>query len=199
DVMGGIADYSGSLVLELPLAAATFAAAQLANDRRIAVRTLRAQELGARETVAVDVDQLLPRGQPIEYAQARALLGANTKERWAAYVIGALVVLAREHHASITRGIRVLIDSTVPPGEGVGSSAALEVAAMQAICAAYDLRLDWRDVALACQRVENLVVGAPCGIMDQMTSACGESDRLLTLLCQPAELVGQTRVPPELE
>jgi L-arabinokinase len=70
---------------------------------------------------------------------------------------------------------------------------------MQAICAACDVRLDARDLALACQRVENLVVGAPCGVMDQMTAACGESGRLLALECQPAELLGHTPVPPGLE
>src|SRR3712207_7015403 len=39
-----------------------------------------------------------------------------------------------------------------------------------------------RETALLCQQVENLVVGAPCGVMDQMTSVCGEEGRLLTLL-----------------
>ncbi|MEO8178998.1 MAG: hypothetical protein ABI895_09215 [Deltaproteobacteria bacterium] len=42
--------------------------------------------------------------------------------------------------------------------------------------------------ALWCQRVENLVVGAPCGVMDQMTSSCGRAGQLLPLVCQPAEL-----------
>ncbi len=36
---------------------------------------------------------------------------------------------------------------------------------------------------------ENLVVGAPCGVMDQMTSSCGGDNELLSLLCQPAELL----------
>jgi L-arabinokinase len=47
--------------------------------------------------------------------------------------------------------------------------------------------------------VENLVVGAPCGIMDQMTATCGEQDRLLALLCQPAELQDQVALPNTLE
>jgi galactokinase len=32
--------------------------------------------------------------------------------------------------------------------------------------------------------VENHVVGAPCGVMDQMTSACGEANKLLAMVCQ---------------
>jgi L-arabinokinase len=47
--------------------------------------------------------------------------------------------------------------------------------------------------------VENVIVGAPCGVMDQMTAACGERDRLLALHCQPAELQGQVALPPSLE
>jgi galactokinase len=203
DVMGGIADYSGALVLELPLAAATFAAAQLTHDRDLCLRTLCARELGedVDETVTIPIDALFPGGKPVDYPTARALLTGDPRRRWAAYVGGSLVVLAREHGggASIARGMRLLIDSSVPPGKGVGSSAALEVAAMQAIGALCEVHIDARDLALACQRVENLVVGAPCGVMDQMTSACGESGRLLALECQPAELRGHTRVPAELE
>ena len=51
------------------------------------------------------------------------------------------------------------------------------------------------DLALACQRVENLVVGAPCGVMDQMTSSTGKEGHLLELLCQPATIQGRTRIP----
>jgi len=47
--------------------------------------------------------------------------------------------------------------------------------------------------------VENLVVGAPCGVMDQMTSVCGEAGRLLAIQWQPAELRGYASLPDELE
>jgi galactokinase len=49
--------------------------------------------------------------------------------------------------------------------------------------------------AVRCQQVENLVVGAPCGVMDQMTSICGEAGSLMALLCQPAEFQGSVRLP----
>jgi L-arabinokinase len=69
---------------------------------------------------------------------------------------------------------------------------------MQAICAAFAIEIDARDVAILCQKVENLVAGAPCGIMDQMTSACGQANKLLALLCQPAELKGFVAVPDQI-
>jgi L-arabinokinase len=95
-------------------------------------------------------------------------------------------------------GVRILIRSDVPEGKGVASSAALEVATMAALDVAYDLRLPPREMAVLCQKVENLVVGAPCGIMDQMTAALGEARRLLVLLCQPAEILGTVALPDGL-
>lgn len=43
-------------------------------------------------------------------------------------------------------------------------------------------------MALLCQKVENYVVGAPCGVMDQMASACGEANKLLAMICQVLSL-----------
>jgi galactokinase len=198
DLMGGIADYSGSLVLELPLECATLVAAQPSDDGRVTVRSPGASEVGLAEQVVVPLDALAPGGRMLPYDDARALLGADARTRWAAYVVGTLVVLAHERGASPGRGVRLLVHSTVPAGKGVSSSAALEVAAMQAVAASLGIALATRGLALLCQRVENLVVGAPCGVMDQLTSAGGEADRLLALRCQPAEVEGQVVLPAEL-
>ncbi|HYD54333.1 MAG TPA: galactokinase family protein [Gemmatimonadaceae bacterium] len=194
DLMGGIADYSGSLVLELPLAVATVVAAQRSTDPRVVVRSAAAEAFGGAAEVAVDVSDLAG----LDYDEARALLTSDPSRHWAAYAIGVLVVLARERGLAL-EGARLLVDSTVPTGKGVSSSAALEVATMRAVSAAHGMELEGRELALLCQRVENLVVGAPCGVMDQMTSACGEEGRLLALLCQPAEPRGHVALPSSLE
>ena len=198
DVMGGIADYSGSLVLELPLAAATFVAAQGTSTECVIVRSLATSGTDMDAEVAIPLETLAPDGAPLDYATAHSLFAASARTRWAAYVVGTLIVLARERGIAIRRGVRLLVDSTVPLGKGVSSSAALEVAAMNAVCAVYGEPLGGRELALLCQKVENLVVGAPCGVMDQMTAACGEADRLLAILCQPAELQGTVALPPSL-
>ena len=118
---------------------------------------------------------------------------------WAAYVAGVFLVLMREQNQNLESGANILISSRVPPGKGVSSSAALEVAVMQSSQGNFDIRIDGREKALLCQKVENLVFGAPCGVMDQMTSLFGERDRLLFLLCQPAELKRMITLPPELK
>ena len=197
DVMGGIADYSGSLVLQMPIREAAVAGVQ----RDPGSREVRLVSLGAIErsdAFGFHLDDLAPDGVPLDYEAARAFFARDAEHSWAAYLGGAFVVLARERGVAFDAGCRILLDSRVPEGKGVSSSAAIEIATMAALGAAYDIDLPARDLALLCQMVENLVVGAPCGVMDQMTSACGEEGRLLALLCQPAELLGHLELPAEL-
>ena len=90
----------------------------------------------------------------------------------------------------------MLILSDVPEGKGVSSSAALEVASLAAVAARYGVAMRDEEIAVASQWAENHVAGAPCGIMDQMTSACGRRDRLLRLRCQPDIVEGHVAIPP---
>ena len=195
DVMGGIADYSGSLVLQLPIREATFAAVQRSATPDLELVSL-GHEGGDRELhFRMPLGDFWPGGTPLTYDAARAYFRRDPRRQWAAYAAGAFLVLCRERRVAFSGGARLLIASQVPEGKGVSSSAALEVAVMNAVAAAFDVTLAPRDLAILCQMVENLVVGAPCGVMDQMSSACGEERRLLALLCQPAELEGQVELP----
>lgn len=175
DVMGGIADYSGSLVLQRTIAEATFAALQVVDEPVIHVVSL------GRAPYTFPL-------QPLRYDAARAMFDRSPEDHWAAYVVGLFLVLMHERGIMFSRGARVVVSSGVPEGKGVASSAALEAAVMQALCGAFEIELEPRQIALLCQKAENLVAGAPCGVMDQMTCICGETDTLLALLCQPAEL-----------
>jgi L-arabinokinase len=194
DVMGGIADYSGSLVLQWPIAEATFAAVQPVGDEAILIVSLGS---GAPREVHVPLEIVRPARGGDPYAAPREWFAADPSRHWAAYVAGAWAVLAAERGLA-PPGARVLVASAVPEGKGVSSSAALEAAVMRALVASLDPAIGGRELALLCQTVENRVVGAACGVMDQMTSLCGEADSLLALLCQPAELKGSVRLPASL-
>ncbi|MEW6073828.1 MAG: galactokinase family protein [Planctomycetota bacterium] len=191
DVMGGIADYSGSLVLQMPLAAATLVAAQACPAPEILVASFAAAA-GPPRVFRAAVPELL--GRPAE-ALARVRTACTGGSRWAGYVLGTLAMLVAEGHVSRPGGVRVAIRSTVPEGAGVSSSAALEVAAMGAFAALHGAELALPVLARLCQRVEHEVCGAPCGIMDQMTAALGREGHLLALLCQPAEVQGHVALP----
>ena len=130
-----------------------------------------------------------------DYASAQHWFQQETSLAWAAYLAGVVLVLGRELQADIDCGLRLLVRSDVPEAKGVSSSAALEVATMRALTHQLGIAIEGVQAARLCQLAENLVVGAPCGIMDQMTSALGQSDKLLALLCQPAEVQGFAQLP----
>lgn len=198
DLMGGIADYSGSLVLQMPTQEATLVALQQVDEPALRIVSLGDERQGEQALFSMPLADLLDGVQPASYADAQAYFKRRAEQMWAAYVAGVFLVLMRERQALFAKGANILIQSSVPEGKGVSSSAAIEVAVMSAVAAAYGLAIPPRDVALLCQMVENLVVGAPCGVMDQMTAVYGEPHKLLALLCQPAEVQGMVSIPDEL-
>lgn len=105
--------------------------------------------------------------------------GAN---HWSSYVQGVLAGFA-------ARGYRpppfeAVIQSEVPIGGGLSSSAALEVAVATLLEAMCEVVLDPLEKALICQEAENLYAGVPCGLMDQFSSVFGRRDELMLLDCR---------------
>lgn len=199
DLMGGIADYSGSLVLQWPIREATLAILRKRNDRKVKIVSLGPDRIDSGAVFDMDLADFEKDHEPITYIAAHSLFELNSRTAWAAYIAGAFLVLMREEGADFDRGADILIDSTVPEGKGVSSSAAVEVASMKAIVAAYNLPVTAKRLAFLAQIVENMIVGAPCGIMDQMTASCGRAHRLLSLRCQPAEILDPLSIPEEFQ
>jgi galactokinase len=193
DVMGGIADYSGSLVLQWPIRESTRVAVQRRPDRLVHIESAGP---GGVHTARVPIDLFENGSAP--YARSRDWFNQDHSRHWAAYVAGVLHVLAREEGLHLDGGATILVESDVPQGKGVSSSAAIEAATIEAVLAAWKHQVDPRMRAIRCQQVENLVVGAPCGVMDQMTAICGEAGSLMALLCQPAEFQGTIKLPSTL-
>ncbi|MEU9760691.1 galactokinase [Streptomyces sp. NPDC047987] len=89
---------------------------------------------------------------------------------WAAYPAGVVWALREAGHP--VTGADIHLTSTVPTGAGLSSSAALEVVTAFALNDLFGFGLSAPELALLGQRAENAFVGVPCGIMDQMASAC---------------------------
>jgi galactokinase len=99
---------------------------------------------------------------------------------WVDYVQG-LTWALRDAGFALPTGFELKLTSDVPLGAGLSSSAALEVAVLRAIRAAFGLQLDDVNLALLGQRAENEFVGARCGIMDQMAASLADASSALFL------------------
>ena len=107
---------------------------------------------------------------------------------WARYVAGVISVLKPE------TGGRGFVRTTIPIGAGLSSSAALEVAMALALGFAGTPL----DLALACQRAEQIASGVPCGIMDQLVCAAGVDGSALLIDCTSLE-VTPVAIPDEAQ
>ena len=108
------------------------------------------------------------------------LIGAETRGgTWLDYVQGVTHVLRTV--APNLPGFVVHIESAVPLGSGLASSAALEISLLRALRALYELSLDDLDLARLGQRVETDFVGAPVGIMDHMACSLAREREALFL------------------
>jgi galactokinase len=105
---------------------------------------------------------------------------------WLRYVAGVARALAVRGRSPA--GIDAVVGSTVPPGSGLSSSAALSVSTALALCEAADLAIGDLELASACQRAEHLATGVPCGIMDPLVSAAGRSDAAVLIDCRTLEI-----------
>lgn len=188
DVMGGIADYSGALVLQMPLRErTTVTLVRSFDDGRLLIRSEGA-------LAEIFYQELLDDAQRPDYQKAQQFFKNQPHLHWASYVVGCLMVLQREK-GIIPRGFEILVASEVPIGKGVSSSAALEVATLKALGNYYQLRFEGTELPLLAQQVENLIVGAPCGLMDQLASYFGKPNHLLPILCQPDILGAPIALP----
>jgi galactokinase len=179
DFLGGVADYSGALVLEVPTRLCTTVVAEPA-DRFVV------------GPVEFEPDELVALAQ-LPYPEIRSVL--SDQPRWTHYVIGVALVLVRHDVIEAPRA-SLSISSDVPVSVGVSSSAALEVATARALGAG---TIDPLRLALLCQEAENQVVGAPCGIMDQVTVAMGTTGAVLPILCRPASVQAPLPLPDTVE
>ena len=121
-----------------------------------------------------------------EIPLAELALGAVTG--WSAYPLGVAWALGQfGADLAAVPGVDLYIESTVPVGAGLSSSAAIESAVAVALNDVWRLGFDRRLLARVGQRAENQMVGAPTGIMDQSASLLGREDSAVFLDCRTLE------------
>lgn len=155
NLIGEHTDYNGGAVLPTALSLGVTVSLRLRHDDRVRVVSDRFEAAG------------------------EAGLGAPVAESWFAYVVGALKLAMDE--GIIAGGADVALSSNLPDGAGLSSSAAVTVGVLDASAKAAGATLNPVRLAKLAQRVENEIIGVPCGIMDQMAVALARSGQGLLL------------------
>lgn len=170
NLMGEHTDYNEGFVLPFALSMGVTARAAARDDGLLVLRSRQAPD----GPVTVALDSLAP--------------GSLTG--WAAYPAG--VAWALRGSGFQVRGASIDIDSDLPAGAGVSSSAALECSVALALCSLSGVTVPRPALAAIARRAENEFVGAPTGIIDQTASLLCRDGHALLLDCGTLEM---TQVP----
>jgi galactokinase len=167
NLIGEHTDYNDGFVFPFAIDRRAVVALALRDDRM-----LRVASSFTAEIVEISLDDLSP----------------ETVTGWSAYPLGVAWALG-EHGADLARvtGFDAFIDSDVPIGAGLSSSAAIECATAVALNEMWALGFEKQVLVRVGQLAENRVVGAPTGILDQSASLLGETDSGVFLDCRSFE------------
>ncbi len=158
NIIGEHTDYNAGLVLPMAIDRGVTATVSEADETALLIESAQFPD----EIATLDWAELAP----------GAVAG------WAAYIAGAVWAVRRAVDGGST-GLRVQVDSDVPLGAGLSSSAAVECAVGAAVAEWWGLALPPRELARLAQRAENEFVGVPTGSMDQVASAMGSEGAAL--------------------
>ena len=156
-MIGEHTDYNDGYVLPFAIDKAVVAAASIRPDGRFSITS---RQLGHEE---FDVTELVG-GASLRYAAAAV---------WAARVSGITVP-----------GMNLVVDSTIPIGAGLSSSAAFTCSIIMAAADLADTRLAPEAIALIAQKAETEGVGVPVGVMDPIAAMCCVEGHALLLDCR---------------
>lgn len=199
DVMGGLADYAGSLVLNMTTADHVCVAVQRRADHDLSIVCTRSSGRDDSKPAVIAMSQLCgPEGAAIDVQRGRELVDGSAADA-PLCVLGALVETLRAKLVPrFDGGLSIVVGSTLNEPAEAGRDAALAAATLVAVGGAYDVTLDPLDVAAVCQRVENDWLCAPVGIADAVSALLGEPYALMELRCEPCTLAGSIRLPDDL-
>jgi galactokinase len=192
DVLGGNVDYTGGLVLQMPVREAVWAAAQPDRDDVIRVLNPDAARFGWASQIEFPI-HLLGDAEAID-----SRCSGSADLHWGRYVLGGFHLLRKRYGVFATSGARLFLASDLPPNCGLASSAALEVAVLKAAAAVSGIALSGVRLAECAQWVENVVAQSACGIMDQAAIVLGRENCLQPLVCQPCTPLEPIRLPDHL-
>ena len=162
NLMGEHTDYNEGFVLPFALTQATTAAAARRTDGRLLLCSRQEPD----EVLEIALDELAP----------------GTVTGWGAYPAG--VAWALRSAGYRVPGACIAIDSDVPAGAGLSSSAALECATALALTELDGVAVPRGELAALARRAENEFVGVPSGIMDQSASLLSQAGHALLLDCR---------------
>ena len=163
EFLGNHLDYNGGIVLGTAINAGIYGFARPTKDLSF--------QLSSESFEGGDIS-----------GQINKLEKQSGKQSWGNYCLGVLQVL-QEKGLAPDHGFSLNLSTDLPMSAGLSSSAAVELVTAQCLLQLAKKEIPKKELVNICRQAENEWVGLPCGILDQGTSAFGESDQIVQIDC----------------
>lgn len=166
EFIGNHTDYNGGFTMGVAIDKVVMCALAKRSDRKICFGNIR-----SGEKIILDMDDIRPQPKRLN---------------WVNYPLGVFKFLL-EDGLIADCGFDMLDMSTLPPGAGLSSSAAIELSSGFAMAKLYEHQIELKSMVRIGRKSENLFVGMPCGILDQGVSGFGKADSIVFIDCLTEE------------
>ena len=166
EFIGNHTDYNGGFTMGVAIDKVVMCALAKRSDRKICFGNIR-----SGEKIILDMDDIRPQPKRLN---------------WVNYPLGVFKFLL-EDGLIANCGFDMLDMSTLPPGAGLSSSAAIELSSGFAMAKLYEHQIELKNMVRIGRKSENLFVGMPCGILDQGVSGFGKADSIVFIDCLTEE------------
>ena len=192
DVMGGISDIAGGLLIQKGQEEVSTAYVAFRDDLVITLKFIHQGE--EHLNIRCNYSDIIGQFPTVNYEYTRKQLLLISQHEAVVSLLGCLIVLFNEKDIKF-EGIDIIITSDIPMHTGVGAIASCEIALLKAVSSGLSLDLQEYDVPFIAHRAENWVGGFTSGPRESITSFAGHPNRLTPIICQPGEVFHPIDIP----
>ena len=195
DVMGGISDVAGALLIQKAQEQVSTAYVAFRDDQAITLKLIYQGK--ERLDIQCDYGNIIGQFPTVNYEYARQQIQKISTHEAVINLVGCLIVLYSERNLKF-EGVDIIIVSDIPLGTGVGAITSYEIALLKAIRNGLNLDLREYEIPLIAHRAENWVGGFCSGPGEHLTAFAGTPNRLTPMVCQPSEVFHVIDIPDTL-
>ncbi len=195
DVMGGITEYTGAVILALTIAEGVTTTVQLRDDNRVVIHGRSTTTDDYSDPVSMELDAFVA-GDVVEPDQIISDATPLKKTPWVAPTVAAIHAMYAAGKLNETSGgLNIVVDSTLAPLRDLSYPSAVIVSALHAMCGAWGLRLDPFECVELAVTAENTVLRHPCGPGPALSMLHGLAGAIVQINCRDRQVIGNLNLP----
>ena len=195
DVMGGISDVAGALLVQKVQDRQSTAYVAARDDQQITLKLIYQDQ--EQWSVAFSYPDIMGQFPSLNYEYARQQILQTSRNEAVLTLVGSLLILFDDQRLKF-EGLDVIIVSDVPPGTGIGAGISYQIALLKAVSSSLNLSLTEHAIPNVAHRAENWIGGFCSGSGGHLASFAAAPQRLTPITSVPSEVFHPINIPDNI-